>query len=411
MVPAMGRQRTILVLAIASQAAYSLISFGLPAIALEIRDRLDVGVAGFGAVYAAVSLGSAIALIPAGMLVDRLGAREVLVIGGVVNGLGTLVAAWQTNAYAFSAALLVAGIGGAAVPVAGMSSLMRAFAPEKRGSVMGWRQLAVPLGGTIGAIMLPLLTDSGGVPLAMIVCAVAVTTTSVAFGLLVDHPRADGAVVEGRTGLRAVFRVPGIKPALTVAFVYIIGLTAVLTYYIPAVRAEGLTRSQAAIGFTLVNIVAGISRPVWGRLADRGGGTRRTRTLRETGIVGAAAAILMLPALHAGVVAALAVTAVLAFGVFGFNGLVYLLVGELGGSARSGVAVGVASTVIFGAGAIIAPVAGLAVENLGYGALWAMTAAAGAAGAAIAWRWLPRPARAASAGGALVARAPGCPNP
>jgi hypothetical protein len=45
--------------------------------------------------------------------------------------------------------------------------------------------------------------------------------------------------------------------------------------------------------------------------------------------------------------------------------------------------------VIFGAGAIVAPVAGLAVEHLGYGALWAMTAAAGAGGAAIAWRWLP----------------------
>ena len=75
-------------LAIASQAAYSLISFGLPAIALEVRERLDLGVAGFGAVFAAVSLGSALALIPAGMLVDRVGARWVLVVGGIVNGAG-----------------------------------------------------------------------------------------------------------------------------------------------------------------------------------------------------------------------------------------------------------------------------------------------------------------------------------
>jgi MFS family permease len=348
-------------------------------------------VAGFGAVYAAVSLGSAIALIPAGILVDRMGARGVLVIGGVVNGLGTLTAAGMTNPWAFSAALLVAGIGGSAVPVAGMSSLLRAFAPEKRGVVMGWRQLAVPLGGTIGAVALPLLTDAGGVPLAMMACAVAVTVTSVAFGLLVHHPPAEG-VAEGRTGLRSVFAVPGIRPALTVAFVYIIGLTAVITYYIPAARSAGLTRSQAAIGFVIVNVVAGLSRPIWGRLADRDGGTRRTRTLREIGIVGAVAAAVMLPALHAGAVPGLAVTAVLAFGVFGFNGIVYLLVGELAGPTRQGVAVGVASTVIFGSSAFIAPVAGLAVENLGYGALWVMTACAGALGATIAWRFLPRPA-------------------
>jgi MFS family permease len=315
----------------------------------------------------------------------------VLVIGGIVNGLGTLAAATATNPAAFAGALLVAGIGGSAVPVAGMASLMRAFPPERRGVVMGWRQLAVPLGGTIGAVALPLLADAGGVPLALAACGVAVTVTAVAFGLLVDHPRAAGTV-SSRTGLHDVMRVPGIRPALVVAFAYIIGLTAVLTYYIPAVRDAGFTRTQAAIGFALVNVVAGISRPLWGRRADRGGGTRRMRTLRETGIVGALAAVIILPSLHAGFGPGLAATALLAFGVFGFNGIVYLLVGELAGPARSGVAVGVASTVIFGAGAFIAPVAGLSVEHLGYGALWAIAAAGCASGALIAWRWLPGPA-------------------
>jgi MFS family permease len=366
-------------------------------------------VAGFGAVFAAVSLGSALALIPAGMLVDRLGARWVLVIGGIVNGLGTLAAATLTNPAAFAGALLVAGIGGSAVPVAGMASLMRAFPPERRGVVMGWRQLAVPLGGTIGAVALPLLAGAGGVRLALAACAAAVTVTSVGFGLLVGHAPAV-RTAETRSGLRDVLRVPKIRPALAVAFVYILGLTSVITYYIPAVRAAGFSETEAAVGFTLVNVVAGISRPLWGRLADSHGGTRRMRTLRETGMVGAAAAVIILPALHAGVVPGLAATAVLAFGVFGFNGLLYLIVGELAGPARSGVAVGVASTVVFGGGALIAPAAGLAVEHLGYGALWAIAAVSGATGAAIAWRFLPSPAaRPATAG--LVAPAPGCPEP
>lgn len=375
-------------LAIASQAAYSLISFGLPAIAIEIRGRLDLGVAGFGAVFAAVSLGSAIALIPAGMLVDRLGARWVLVVGGIIDGLGILTAAVMTSPVAFAAALLVAGIGGAAVPVAGMSSLMRAFAPERRGVVMGWRQMAVPLGGTIGAIALPLLADAGGVRLALVVCAVATATTSIAFGLLTGHaPAAGGGAARG--GLRDLLRAPGIRPALSVAMLYIVGLSAVLTYYIPAARAAGLTRSEAAVGFTLVNVVAGVSRPLWGRLADRDGGTRRTRTLRDTGIVGAIAAAFILPALTAGFAPGLVVTTVLAFGVFGFNGILYVTVGELAGPARSGVAIGLASTIVFGAGALVTPVAGLAVENLGYGALWAIAGIGSAAGAAVAWHWLP----------------------
>ena len=41
----------------------------------------SAGRAGFGAVFAAVGLGSAVALIPSGMLVDRYGPRPVLLIG------------------------------------------------------------------------------------------------------------------------------------------------------------------------------------------------------------------------------------------------------------------------------------------------------------------------------------------
>ena len=85
------------------------------------------------------------------------------------------------------------------------------------------------------------------------------------------------------------------------------------------------------------------------------------------------------------------ILAVLAFGTFGFNGILYVIAGELAGPGRSGAAVGVASTVVFGAGAIVAPTVGVAVEQIGYGVLWAIVAAAGALGAAIAWRWLPAP--------------------
>src|SRR5438105_10315504 len=91
-VRAMSRRRTILLLAIASQAAFSLITFGLPAIGSDIRQTLHLSPFGFGAVFAAVGLGSAVALIPAGMLVDRFGARRVLVAGGIVNATGVCAA-------------------------------------------------------------------------------------------------------------------------------------------------------------------------------------------------------------------------------------------------------------------------------------------------------------------------------
>ena len=106
--------------------------------------------------------------------------------------------------------------------------------------------------------------------------------------------------------------------------------------------------AQAGVLFAVVNVSAAAARLVWGRLADRHGGTRRARTLAETGALAAGAALLMPLALRAGVVPSVVVACALSFGAFGFNGVLYVTAGEIAGAERAGRAVGVASTVVFG---------------------------------------------------------------
>jgi MFS family permease len=382
-----SRQRTILVLAVASQAAFSMITFGLPAIGADIRDKFDLGPAGFGAVFAAVGLGSAAALIPAGALVDRFGGRRILVIGGIVNGVGLLLAAVAGTAETFAAALVLAGIGGAAVPVAGMTALLRVFEPGRRGMAMGWRQLGVPLGGTIGAAVLPALAAVGGVRLAMAGAGVAATATALAFALV-----SDGRPSALRTGagqsVLGVLRIPGFKPLLAVGLLYVLALGAILAHYVGALRDAGLSSTAAAAGFAALNITAALSRIVWGRVADGGGGTRRARTLRDIGILTVGATCVMPFVLAVAAPGALVFGVIVSFGAFGMNGVLYLLAGELAGPSRAGRAVGVASTVVFGTGSLAAPIAGFAIERTGYDAVWVMSAAVAAAGALVAWRWL-----------------------
>lgn len=372
-----------------------MVTFGLPAIGVEIRERFDLGPAGFGAVFAAVGLGSAAALIPAGALVDRFGGRRVLVVGGIVNGIGLLLAATAGTAETFAAALVLAGIGGAAVPVAGMTALLRVFEPEKRGMAMGWRQLGVPLGGTLGAAILPALAAVGGVPLAMAGAGVAAAATAFAFAVVSDDRP---AAVGGRSGqsVAAVLRIPGFKPLLAVGLLYVLALGAILAHYVGALRDAGLSGTEAAAGFAALNITAAVSRIVWGRVADGGGGTRRARTLTEIGILTVAATCVMPFVLAAVPTGALAFGVVVAFGAFGMNGVLYLLAGELAGSSRAGRAVGVASTVVFGMGSLAAPIAGFAIERTGYDAVWVMSAVVAAAGAITARRWL-EPATAVAA--------------
>jgi len=390
----MSRQRTILVLAVASQAAFSMITFGLPAIGAEIRDTFDLGPAGFGAVFAAVGLGSAAALIPAGALVDRFGGRRVLIVGGIVNGIGLLLAASAGTAETFAAALVLAGIGGAAVPVAGMTALLRVFEPAQRGMAMGWRQLGVPLGGTLGAAILPALAAVGGVRLAMAGAGVAAAATALAFAVVSDDRPA--SVSRAGQSVAAVLRIPGFKPLLAVGLLYVLALGAILAHYVGALRDAGLSHAEAAAGFAALNVTAAVSRIVWGRVADGGGGTRRARTLTEIGILTVAATCVMPLVLAVVPTAALGFGVVVAFGAFGMNGVLYLLAGELAGSSRAGRAVGVASTVVFGMGSLAAPIAGFAIERTGYDAVWVMSAVVAAAGAVTARRWL-EPATAVAA--------------
>ena len=330
--------------------------------------------------FAAVGVGSGLALVPAGMLVDRHGARRILLAGGTITAAGLIGAAFAPNVYWYGAMLFVAGVGGAGVPVAGMTSLLREFAPEQRGMALGWRQLAVPLGGAIGSVALPALVTLGGLQLAMLFSAVTAGGLAFAFSAVAGDDRSE---VRSR-GLGGVLSIPQMRQLLTVGFLYVWALGGVLAYYIPAAESGGLSATQAAIGFTVVNITAALSRIVWGRLADKNSGTRRIHVLRATGLVAGAGAVLMPIALATGTVTSLAATVALAFGVFGFNGVLYLTAGEIAGADRAGRAVGLASMVVFGWGSLSAPIAGLAIEATGYDAVWVIAAVTGIAGALVA---------------------------
>jgi MFS family permease len=382
------RARTTLLIAVAAQAAVSVINFGLPAIGVEVQHELGVGPAGFGAVFAAIGLGSAVALLPAGMLVDRFGPRRVLATGALVTAVGYGVAAFTSDVVLFSAAVFFAGIGTAAVPVAGMSALLREFPPEKRGVALGWRQLAVPLGGTIGAVGLPLLAHAGGVRLAIMGSAAVTAATALWFAWLTPGGRGEARSLR----LDGVLTAPGMRRLLMIALLYAFALASALTYLVSAARAGGMDKAEAGLLFVLLNVSAAASRVVWGRLADRDGGTRRMRTLADTGLVSAAGALAMPLALHAGVVAAVPAVLLIAFGAFGFNGVLYVTAGELVGPERAGRAVGIASTMVFGATSLGSPAAGLVAQGSSYDVMWLVAAAGSAAGAVVALRGV-RPGR------------------
>ena len=372
----------------AAQAAVSFVTFGLPAIGPELRTEFGLSLPELGAVLSANLLGSGLALIAAGVAVDRLGHRQATVGGTVLGALGLVAASLADAKSALFAALLVSGLGSAVVPVAGAGALFRAYPVARRGWALGVRQMAVPLGGTVAAAVVPALEALGGVELALVVGAAAVAATGLSFALVTEPGPVPGAPRAERP-FRTIWRAPGMQRLLLVAGFYIVVLQAVLAYTVPAARAAGLSAFAASATYFAINVTAMVARVVWGRVADREGGSRRTRTLVDAGLVAAAGGLLFTLALHVGAAVVVPAAVVFGFGALGWNALVYVSAGERASPELAGRSVAVAATVVFLLSAACTPPLGALAGSAGWDVFWVTTALLAALGALTAAR-LPK---------------------
>lgn len=368
----------------------SVVNFGLPAIGPALAAEYDLSLFELGAVLGAGLLGAGIALVPAGIAIDRVGIRLALVASTTVAVLGLLVAASVTAKGALYLALVVFGLGSAAVTVGGAGALFRVYPPARRGWALGVRQTAVPLGGTLGAVGFPLLEAAGGVRLALLVTTAAVGVTGAAFAVVVGGDRGMATTVS--RPFRTIWRAPGMTRLLAVAACYIVVLQALLAFIVPAVRAAGYTALVASVAYFAINVAAMTARIAWGKVADRDAGARRSRTLVEVGLVAAGGALLFAGALHVGPIATVAAAVLFGVGALGWNAIVYVSAGERAEPALAARSVAVAATVVFVLSGLVTPALGALVDAVGWDALWVATACTAAAGVLLASRLSDTPA-------------------
>ena len=388
-------QRRLLALAVGSQASISIASWGLGALGPELRDEFDLSAAALGALLATVFIGNALVLVPAGMIVDRIGPRQPLIVGWVASGALLVLAGLAGTAWLLGALLFLYGVASSIVAVAGTVSVFHGFDAVRRGMALGVRQMAVSLGGLVAAGLLPGMAAIGGVRLSFIASGLLAGVFATVFGLA--SPRGALAAGGGRLrDFREVIRTPGIPRLLAVALIDVTVLTTVLVFSVPAISDAGASTAVGAALFAIVSVSAMIARLTWGRIADRDLGTRRRATLRDVGLVAAAGALLYWAVTPLGPPAQLPVMAIFAFGAMGANGVIYLMAGELAGGHRAGQAVGLMSMALFGGGALAAVPLGVLADRVGFTALWPTAAALAVLGILVTLG-LPRPVPAATA--------------
>lgn len=367
----------MLAASLVAQAASAITAHGPVFLIPALHHRRGMSLAGAGLIAAAPTIGVMVTLIAWGYVVDRFGERRALLAGLVGTTLFGVVAALSHGTAFLAAGLFFAGASAASTNVASGRVVVGWFPPHRRGLAMGIRQMAQPIGVGIAAITIAVTADRYGVATALWfpVAAAAVALLLVAL-VIIDPPRViPGSGRRGTSdrtpspyaGDRFLVRVHGVSVLLVVPQFL------VWTFALVWLTDDRGWAAGAAGGLVAATQILGaLGRIGAGQLSDMV--HSRMRPLRWVAV--AAAVTMALLGLTSRLDWAIAVPllVVATMVTVADNGLAFTSVAERAGPFWSGRALGVQNTSQFLAASLVPPLAGLAIGQLGYGAVFALGA-------------------------------------
>jgi MFS family permease len=355
---------TLAVQTLATMALYS-----LPAVAPEVARDLNVSGTLVGSFVAtAYGVGIISALISPGMVRRYGGVRATQVVLLAAAGMLAL-AALGSGVTGLALAAIVLGLGyGAAAPAS--THLLVPQTPQPVFNlVMSLRQIGVPLGGVLAALILPPLTLAIGWRGALLVELGPVLLLIVAMEIPRrhwDHDREPGRRVFGRTLLQpfSLLREKRFRRLSVAGFVYAgLALCLVAFMTVQLTTVVGLTLVQAGQMLAAYQIAGSVSRPIWGWIADRFLTPAQTLAVLGIGMAGAS----VLTGLYSPdwPIWAIMVNALLAGCTSGgYTGVGYAEYAALGGARRTE-ATGLGTAIFFAGGMAAPPVFGATVTAFG----------------------------------------------
>jgi MFS family permease len=324
----------------------------------------------------------------AGWLADRWGVRQTTLQGHVFVGLCTASAAFAPSFAWASASFFFAGLGYSFLNPASTKGVMVWFNRDERATAMGIKQTGVPGGGFVTALLAPALVLLIGWRGALAVLGWLNVLFGFVFAWLwrdpvteVNQVRHEPAGPEAKQPLNAW----GFLPASFGTALFLIGQMALITYVPLYLRDSlGYTAYWASQALAVAQGGAMIGRVGWGLASDRIFCGRRKIVLI---IIGGLSVALMagLSVLNGAAPVYLIMLIIFLAGlsIVGYQGVSYALIGELAGSTRTGVAMGLMITINAAAATLGTPLFGYIVDRTGsYAIAWRSLGAAIALGCA-----------------------------
>lgn len=355
--------------------AFSMLRMGLPALGPALREHFALSLTEVGLVFSVLAAGVTLTLLPWGILTDRIGERPVMAAGLALFAAAIGVTAFAPSYPALLAGMFVAGAMGASTTGASGRAIMGWFSRAERGAALGIRQMALPLGGAIGSVLLPRLVGVGGLEAALLMLAgVALTAAAVAAIWMRDAPASLGPPTTVGPEIEQPTHDPRQWRLGTASGLLVVGQSSLLGFIVLFLHdARGVSTALAAAALAVLQLLGAGARIVAGRRSDREG--VRIPLLRR--IAAADAALLAATAILVGAPGVLLYPVLLAAGVAAmcWNGLAFTAAAEIAGRRRAGTAMGLQNTIVSIGGAVAPTAFGALVHAAGWGVGYAAAAA------------------------------------
>lgn len=355
-----ARRRWVILAVIAlAQTVANIGPLGIPAIASLIRADLGLTLAQAGSFLSAYYVGPVATSFFAGMLADRWGTAKTLVLGQALIA-GGLLAASAAGSYSLLLVLLgAAGVGYGTLNPASTTAAMSWFPPQQRATVIGLKQIGLPLGGMLGAALMPALALRVGWRWAIAIAALLVVACAVLSATVYRDPPGAPAARHpaGARGTAAeVLRSRDLWLVASATLVFAAMQTVWMAFLSLYLQEEvGLALLVASGYLALAQGGGALGRIAFGVLSDRTFGGRRRVTLVIAGC-GSATCSVALAVTGPGAGPLFLVPLALLFGFFGigWNGVHHTLMAEIAGPRAAGTALGL-GLAISSAGVMLGP--------------------------------------------------------
>ncbi len=258
-----------------------------------IREALSLNLAQVGILGSAITVGTLLATLPLGPVAERLDSRAALSASLILIGFSFFAIAVQRGYWGLAIALSIAGIVRIGAILLVNKATVERHKFEQWGAAMGLISAGAPLGGLLGAVVLPYLAENFGWEAGYWFLGLA----AVFIGMLLWRMLSAGTTPSQSITRQHALRLLLDREVLLVCSGYalLVSTLYVTTSFLTLFLVDVVTVSAIEAGgyFALIQIAAIGGRVLWGLIADRYFVNNRSWTMALNGILSAASFLLL----------------------------------------------------------------------------------------------------------------------